>query len=274
MTHIDRYAVFGNPIAHSKSPIIHQAFAKQFGETISYEKILVPVEGFSSSVLEFQQQGGKGLNVTLPFKEQAWQLVDKHLSMAQRAKAVNTIIINKDGTLTGENTDGIGLVRDLQNNHAISLQGKRILILGAGGAVRSIIPAILDAVPKELMIANRTAAKAQQIAKEFQITGVGLDAIPTGYYDLIINGTSASLQNDLPTLPTDLVQPQTVCYDLAYSDKPTSFQQWAEGQGAAKSLAGLGMLVEQAAEGYFLWRGQRPQTQPVMDMLLQMIKIQ
>lgn len=265
MTTIDRYAVFGNPIGHSKSPLIHKAFSEQFNEKIQYEKILVPLDGFVNAVREFQQQGGKGLNVTLPFKEQAWQLVDKHLPMAKRAKAVNTIIINNDGTLTGENTDGIGLVRDLKNNHAVILQAKRILIIGAGGAVRSIIPAILDEAPKELIIANRTLEKAQQIAAEFNITGVGLETIPTSGYDLIINGTSASLQNDRPVLPAGLVHSQTVCYDLAYGDKSTPFQHWADEQGAGKSLAGLGMLVEQAAEGYFLWRGKRPLTESVIS---------
>ena len=264
---IDRYAVMGNPIEHSLSPQIHQAFAQQFGEQISYEKILVPVEGLRTAVQEFKIQGGKGLNITLPFKEEAWHVVDEHSEAAKLAKAVNTIMIRGDGSLRGDNTDGLGLVRDLTQNQKIKIkiENKNILILGAGGAVHGILGPLLEQQPQQIFIANRTLDKALQLEEEFKnlglLQGVSLETIPRLSFDLIINGTSLSLQEEELPFPTRIIHPHTICYDLAYNKTGlTRFQAWAQQEGAAKSFSGWGMLVEQAAQAYFLWRGKQPDT--------------
>jgi shikimate dehydrogenase len=267
---IERYAVFGNPISHSKSPIIHQLFAKQTGDKIEYTAELSTPEEFAEDVMLFLLSGGLGCNITVPFKEQAWQLADSRTPYAERAKAVNTLKVQTDGTLLGANTDGIGLVRDLQQNQQIGLAGKRVLLLGAGGAARGVIQPLLEAKPASLWIANRTADKAQALARDFvdlgPIQGGGFNEIQ-GQYDVIINGTSASLQNDLPPLPYNCLADNGVTYDMMYSVNPTAFVQWGQAHHAAKALDGLGMLVEQAAEAYYLWRNIRPSTEIVMREL-------
>lgn len=266
----DRYVVFGNPIAHSKSPRIHTLFAAQTGEAVEYAAFLSEPEEFAQDVMMFLVADGKGCNITVPFKQEAWELADELSGYAARAKAVNTLAFRADGTLFGANTDGIGIVRDLQQNHGILLQGKRILLLGAGGAVRGVLQPILEAQPASLFIANRTAGKAVELADDFtefgNVSGGGFDAI-NGQFDLIINGTAASLQGELPPLPAGCLAEGGCTYDMMYGVKPTAFVEWGREQGAAQSLDGLGMLVEQAAEAFFIWRGVRPDTAPVLEQL-------
>jgi len=266
----DRYAVIGNPIAHSKSPLIHAMFAEQTGQAMSYERILAPLDGFREAVLRFRAEGGRGMNVTVPFKLEAFALADRLSERAARAGAVNTLIFRDDGQIEGDNTDGIGLVRDLKQA-GIPLQGRRILLLGAGGAVRGVLAPLLAERPAALVIANRTADKAAQLAMDFAdlgpITGCGLDHLPGQRFDLIVNGTSASLSGDLPPLPDELLADNGDAYDMAYGAEPTPFQRWAESRGARLALNGLGMLVEQAAESFRLWRGVMPNTLPVRQAL-------
>ena len=271
MTSIDRYAVFGHPIKHSKSPRIHTVFAEQTGQVLEYNAQDVPSEQFSTTVAQFFAGGGKGLNCTVPLKELAWAYADVKTERARTAKAVNTLALQADGSLLGDNTDGIGLVTDLTVNHGITLADSRILILGAGGASRGIIGPILEQAPVTLVIANRTIAKAIDLAAEFHakglITGCGFDDLKTKQFDLIINATSGSLSGQLPPLPNGLLAKDGVCYDLAYSNEPTVFVRWGLENRALKSLDGLGMLVEQAAEAFFIWRGIRPETLPVIELL-------
>ena len=271
MTSIDRYAVFGHPIKHSKSPRIHKIFAEQTGQILEYSAQDVPAEYFKAAVKVFFTNGGRGLNCTVPLKEQAWTYADVKTERARTAKAVNTLALQADGSLLGDNTDGIGLVADLTVNHGITLIGSRILILGAGGASRGIIGPILEQSPETLVIANRTVAKAVQLAAEFQakasISGCGFDDLKSRQFDVIINATSASLSGRLPPLPEGLLANNGICYDLAYSNEPTVFVRWGLEKQAQKSLDGLGMLVEQAAEAFFIWRGIRPETLPVIELL-------
>lgn len=260
------YGVFGNPIAHSKSPLIHRLFAEQTAQHISYEALLAPLDGFADALTQFFQVGS-GANITVPFKEQAFALADQLSQRAQRAKAVNTLQKLDDGRLLGDNTDGAGLVNDLLNNQ-VELTGKKILILGAGGAVRGVLEPLLAQRPAELCIANRTVEKAEQLAHEFAdlgpMTACGYDWIDVPV-DIIINGTSASLSGELPPLASTLIKAgHTVCYDMMYSKHATVFNQWAQAQGAARTLDGLGMLVEQAAEAFYLWTGIRPDPAPVL----------
>lgn len=274
MKAIDRYAVFGHPINHSKSPKIHKLFAEQTGQTLEYTAQDVPVEDFKRSVAAFFINGGKGLNCTVPLKGLAYDYAEHKTRRAELGKAVNTLILQADGTLLGDNTDGIGLVTDLTVNQGIALTGINILILGAGGASRGIIGPILDLNPQSLAIANRTVDKATALAQQFQgdglVSGIGYDELAGRHFDLIINATSASLSGQLPPLPEGLLATkQGNCYDLAYGTEPTAFVRWGQANGAAKSLDGLGMLVEQAAEAFSLWRGVRPNTKPVIDRLLQ-----
>ena len=267
----DKYAVIGNPIEHSKSPQIHAAFAEQTGQDIEYGRILGDMEDFYGDVRDFVGAGGKGLNVTVPFKERAWQLVNERSEQAKHAGAVNTIIVLEHGRLRGDNTDGIGLVRDLVHNHGFDLEGKRILLLGAGGASRGILLPLLEKNPQEVVIANRTESKAVDLADLFAeqglVTGVGLDHVHAEPFDLIINGTSAGLSGKVPAIPGGCLKPGGWTYDMMYSDEPTAFIRWGLEQGANKALDGLGMLVEQAAESFFLWRGVRPETAPVIRLL-------
>ena len=267
----DRYAVVGNPIAHSKSPRIHTLFAQQTGEDISYEALLAPRDDFAGTVRSFRETGGMGLNVTVPFKQEAWLMATVRSDAAERAGAVNTLGFLDNGLIRGDNTDGVGLLRDLTDNHGIPLSGARVLVLGAGGAVRGILQPLLAAGPAEVVIANRTVEKATALAGDFAdlgtISGCGFDAIDADGFDVIINGTSAGLEGQVPPIPGHALKAAGACYDMVYGDRPTAFVEWGRAHGAAQSLDGLGMLVEQAAESFFLWRGVRPDTAPVIDAL-------
>lgn len=266
----DRYAVFGHPIAHSKSPQIHAAFARQTGQDMTYEAILAPLDGFADCVAQFNTAGGRGANITVPFKEEAFRLVSRLSPRAQRAGAVNTFTFDADGIL-GDNTDGAGLVADLTRNRHFSLAGKRILLLGAGGAARGVIEPVLDQAPAALVIANRTVSRARELADLFAgamndrgVTACGFDAADTPF-DLVINATAASLAGELPPLSPRIFTANTLAYDMMYG-RDTPFLSFARTHGAA-TADGLGMLVEQAAEAFALWRGVRPDTAPVIAML-------
>lgn len=269
MTHpLDRYAVIGNPIEHSKSPQIHHAFAEQTGEQLKYTRILGEPGHFTEQVSSFMAAGGRGLNVTVPFKEDAWRLMDERSLRAETAQAVNTIIRLADGRLRGDNTDGIGLVRDLCENLGAILRDTRILLLGAGGASRGVLRPLLETEPRRVTIANRTASKAADLAADLvelgPVDGCGFDALAGQCFDLIINATAAGLAGRVPAIPDNLLAEDGWCYDMMYGNKPTAFMHWGEAQGAAKNVDGLGMLVEQAAESFYLWRGVRPDTGPVI----------
>jgi shikimate dehydrogenase len=265
----DKYAVIGNPIEHSKSPRIHRAFAEQTHQDLEYGRILGG--DFVQDVQRFFSEGGSGLNVTVPYKEEAWQLADEHSGRAETAGAVNTLIPLPGERLLGDNTDGVGLVRDLQVNHGCMLEGTEILLLGAGGASRGVLRPLLEAGPRRLVIANRTAAKAIDLAAAVDglgnVDGRGFNALADHKFDLIINGTSAGLAGEVPSLPNKILKTGGWTYDMMYGDEPTAFVRWGQGQGASKAMDGLGMLVEQAAESFFLWRGIRPDTAPVIRML-------
>jgi len=265
----DHYAVFGNPIAHSKSPLIHTLFARQTEQNMEYTAELAELDQFAPAVNNFIAMGGKGINVTVPFKLDAWKFATEKSSRAELAGAVNTLIFESDGNIYGENTDGVGLVNDLILNHGLELENKSILIIGAGGAVRGIIEPLLEQKPGKLLIANRTKEKALELAEDFSkpgnINGCGLDELEERSFDVIINGTSASLKSELPELPANIINSTTCCYDLMYATEPTPFMQWANSIGANKVLDGLGMLVEQAAESFYLWRGIKPETHMVIE---------
>lgn len=269
----DRYAVFGNPIEHSLSPVIHTAFAAQTGQAIDYQRHCIDVDKFSAAVEEFFNNGGCGLNITVPFKLEAYRLVQELSQSAQRAGAVNTLY--KDGgRLTGDNTDGIGLCNDLQENLKWSIKDSRVLVLGAGGAVRGILLPLLEAGPVQVIIANRTLDKAVKLVSQF-----GTDALDRRIelhahsfeeirqpFDIVINGTSASLDKQLPPISPRAVS-NSLCYDMMYAATPTTFLSWAAREGAKSVADGLGMLVEQAAESFYIWRGVRPQTQSIIAEL-------
>jgi len=267
---VDQYAVMGNPIAHSQSPGIHAQFAKQTGESLAYEAILVGIDHFAQAVDDFQQSGGCGLNITVPFKQQAWSLAQVRSERAELAGAVNTLMY-QEGQWFGDNTDGVGLVNDLVQNHQIKLQGKKILVLGAGGAARGVLAPLLAQQPDVVMIANRTASKARELATLFSnhgnIKGMGFDELPEQPFDCIINATAASLQGEVPPIPVACIGAQTCAYDMMYAAHATAFLQWAQKNGAQSCIDGLGMLVEQAAESFYIWRHVRPQTEPVITYL-------
>lgn len=272
MNQVDLYAVFGQPINHSKSPRIHSLFAEQTQTPLKYIAQEVSPEAFDNTVFNFFDQGGKGLNCTVPLKELAWQLASTNLTeRARLSKAVNTLYLNENGCIAGDNTDGVGLVTDLTLNHSIPLAGRSILILGAGGASRGIIAPLLEQNPSLLVISNRTELKAHTLAKEFSeygnITGCGFDSVPNQPFDVILNATSASLSGSVPPIPTKSLKPNGFCYDLAYGNQPTAFVNWGLSHGASKSLDGLGMLVEQAAQAFFIWRGIKPNTTSVIELL-------
>lgn len=267
----DKYAVIGNPISHSKSPLIHSEFAKQTEQDLEYTAIEVPQDALESSLSQLRDLLKlKGINITVPFKEQAWQLVQNQSNRAKRAGAINTLVFNDDGSMYGDNTDGVGLCRDLTSNNSIELRGKRILLLGAGGAARGVIEPLLGYDPLELFVANRTASKAHALADLFSdlghIRGGGFEDIKPPY-DVVINATAASLQGEVPPLPDNLLADNVACYDMMYSDSDTAFIAWAIQHGAAKTIDGLGMLVEQAAEAFHIWRGVRPDTKKVIEWL-------
>jgi shikimate dehydrogenase len=266
----DRYAVMGNPIAHSLSPRIHALFAAQTGQHLEYRAILVEPGGFAAAARAFREAGGKGLNVTIPFKQDAWVFADLLSARAERAGAVNTLILAPTG-VRGDNTDGPGLVRDLTINHGYALAGRRILLLGAGGAARGVLQPVLAEQPAQLVIANRTAGKAAELALRFgdlgPVTGCGFAELAGRSFDLIVNATAAGLNGAVPPLPEGVLAADGWCYDLTYGREPTAFVRWGWEQGAARSLEGLGMLVEQAAEAFYLWRAVWPETQPVIAAL-------
>lgn len=268
----DRYAVFGNPVSHSRSPDIHAAFARQTGEDLIYTKQHIELDTFVDNAQAFFADGGKGLNITLPFKTEAFDFSDTLSERAQRAGAVNTLTANADGTILGDNTDGIGLVRDMLDNLNWKISGQRILVIGAGGAVRGILEPLLSQSPASLVIANRTLAKALQLAEDFadlgKVLGVGFGELEAlSPFDLVINGTSASLSGELPPLPENLVTENACAYDMMYAAEPTVFMQWMEQRGVNRLADGLGMLVEQAAESFYLWRGVRPATSTLITEL-------
>lgn len=271
MAEPDRYAVMGNPIGHSKSPMIHTLFAAQTGQYLEYEAILVERGRFAEAADAFREAGGRGLNITVPFKQDAWVYADILSPRAERARAVNTLVFRNRGDALGDNTDGLGLVQDLTVNRGFSLKDKRILLLGAGGAARGVLTPLLAEEPATLVIANRTPARAAELAVLFSdlgsIMGCGFDGLEGRRFDLIINATSAGLDNRVPPLPQGVLAEDGYCYDMLYGDEPTPFVRWAEEHGAARALDGLGMLVEQAAESFYLWRGVRPDTAPVIETL-------
>ncbi len=274
---MDRYAVIGNPIAHSKSPWIHTAFARQTGQALRYEALLGPLDGFAASVHAFRTAGGRGMNVTVPFKLEAYALADRRTPRAEAAGAVNTLAFDPAGIL-GDNTDGAGLVRDLSANLGCAPAGRRILLLGAGGATRGALLPLLDSRPAALIIANRTVSKARALAGLFAVhaAGVALDAcgfdeLAGERFDLVINATAASLAGELPPLPPGLYAEGALAYDMMYGRGDTPFMRAARADGAVRVADGLGMLVEQAAESFTLWRGLRPDSAPVLAALRRLI---
>jgi shikimate dehydrogenase len=267
----DRYAVMGNPVAHSKSPRIHALFAHQFKHNLEYTAIQVDPGGFAQAVDQFRAGGGKGLNVTVPFKQDAFRLADQRSERATIAQAVNTLRFEPDGRLFGDNTDGAGLVHDLDKNLHVTIRDKRILVLGAGGAVRGVLHPLLHRHPALIVIANRTVSRAKELAAEFgqygKVEASGFEALRGKHFDLVINGTAASLKGQVLPLPDNLFTTHGLAYDMMYGDKARPFLNWAELHGAARAEDGLGMLVEQAAESYLIWRGERPETRSVIDKL-------
>ncbi|NYE61842.1 shikimate dehydrogenase [Duganella sp. 1224] len=268
---MDRYCVFGNPIAHSKSPEIHAAYAAQTGQDMQYERRLAPVDGFAEAVRAFIAEGGKGANVTVPFKLEAARLAQALTIRARAAGAVNTLVFSDDGII-GDNTDGAGLVADIVNNAAVPISGKRVLLLGAGGAVRGVVLPILEHRPARLVIANRTVAKAEELVEQFAaLGGEGVVSACSfadidGQYDIVINGTAASLSAEVPPVSPSIFAPGCLALDMMYGASPTVFLQFAARHGA-QLRDGLGMLVEQAAEAFQLWRGVQPATADVLKQL-------
>jgi shikimate dehydrogenase len=269
----DSYAVIGNPISHSKSPQIHRAFAQQTSQDIVYKAIFCEMDAFSATVKAFRDAGGRGLNVTLPFKHEAWNIVNSHNRYAQDANAVNTIKFT-DGEMAGYNTDGVGLVRDIKGNLQRTIKGKRILLMGAGGAAYGVLHPLLEEQPEHVVIANRTLDKAKKLTAHFAtIDGIAAGSLSAQAFndlggppfDMVINATSAGLTGAMPALPDKVFAPDALAYDMVYG-KTTPFMQFAQSLGATVA-DGLGMLVEQAAESFYLWRGVRPQTAPVIALL-------
>jgi shikimate dehydrogenase len=268
---MDKYAVIGHPIGHSKSPRIHALFAEQTGQAMAYEAVLAPLDGFADTVRRLVDEGYRGFNVTVPFKGEAFELADSLTDRARRAVAVNTLKVQADGSLLGENTDGAGLVTDLVTNLGVAISGRDLVVLGAGGAVRGVLAPLLALGPASLHIANRTGARAEQLAEDFAdlgpVTGGDMGSLKGRQAHVLINGTSAGLDDEVPPLPDGILHVDGGCYDMMYGDRPTAFLRWAGSQGAAWAVDGLGMLVEQAAESFALWRGVRPQTAPVIQAL-------
>ena len=271
MTTLDRYGVMGYPVSHSRSPVIHRLFALQTGEQLQYELLQVAPEKLETAIRQFQRTGGKGLNVTVPHKGAVVELCDQLSAPARTAGAVNTLSF-RGGEIHGDNTDGIGLLRDLAINQGFAIEGANILVLGAGGATRGIVGPLLEMQPASLRIANRTIDKAAALVERFAdagpVSACRFDVVPVSEkYDLIINATSAGVKGETPPYPAAAVAPDTFCYDLSYGLNPTPFSVWAREQGARQSVMGWGMLVEQAAESFFIWRGIRPDTGPVLKQM-------
>jgi shikimate dehydrogenase len=267
----DRYAVIGNPVEHSRSPAIHEAFARATGQDVAYGRIRAPLDGFRAAVVAFRAAGGRGLNVTLPFKHEAWDFVDARAGHAAEAGAVNTIDF-RDGKAIGHNTDGVGLVTDIERNLGCAISGKSLLLMGAGGASHGAMPALLAAGPERIVVANRTADKAATLVARFQkrssttaLEAAPYDRLVGSRFEIVINATSAGLAGEMPPLPGGIFRPEALAYDMVYG-QPTPFMKFAQGCGA-RAVDGLGMLVEQAAESFRIWRGMRPATKPVIDML-------
>ncbi len=270
-TEVDRYGVMGYPVSHSRSPFIHKLFAMQTQQDLEYELLKVAPDRLEKAIKRFQRKGGKGLNITVPHKTEVTRIVDHLSERASSAGAVNTLVFREEDII-GDNTDGIGLMRDLLVNLELELTDKNILILGAGGATRGIVASLLDAEPESITIANRTLSKAQILAEIFSATGPVSacrfeDLQETSSFEIVINATSAGLKGEIPPFPESAIDDQTFCYDLSYALSPTPFSSWAAEQGAARSVMGCGMLVEQAAESFLLWRGVRPDTQKVLKQI-------
>ncbi len=268
---VDQYAVVGHPVAHSLSPFIHSLFARQTGQSMSYRLMDVAPEELIGRVSGFFTSGGRGVNITVPHKSRAVQLADELTDRARQAGAINTLAARRDGTLLGDNTDGAGLVQDLTHNLGWPVTGRRILLLGAGGAARGVLSPLLALQPEIIVVANRTAGRAEALAAAFgglgRIRGADFGQIGRGAFDLVINATSASLTGELPEVPPAVFGPDTLCYDMAYGRGDTAFVRWARSLGCAQAVPGWGMLVEQAAESFRLWRGVRPLTAPVLEAL-------
>jgi shikimate dehydrogenase len=268
----DRYALVGHPVSHSHSPVIHSLFAKQLGENMTYELIDATVEEFEVAVLGFKAAGGKGLNITVPHKERAFRLATSSGQEAEQAQAANTLTFS-GGSIIANNTDGVGLVRDLTENLGVELQDKRVLILGAGGAARGVVCSLLNAGVMQLTIANRTLSRAQQLYDLLSKYGVfdicSFDELEeVGEQDVILNATSAGVRGEEVPFPDSLFTPNTFCYDLSYSLKDTPFVSLARKHGAGRAVQGWGMLIEQAAESFYIWRGVRPDTAPLLEKMM------
>jgi len=271
----DRYAVIGNPVAHSKSPFIHTEFARQTAQDLVYERILAPLDRFASAVEDFRAEGGIGLNVTLPFKLEAFRLASECSARAQEAQAVNTLKF-EGSAVYGDNTDGVGLVRDIQLNLGFHIEGRDVLVMGAGGAAQGALGALLDEKPARLVVANRTVEKAEVLAERWRagrslsaeiIRASGYAELAAQQFDLIVNCTAASLSDTAPDLPQGMFARDCLAYDMVYGKGMTPFLELALSQGAGRLADGIGMLVEQAAESFLVWRGVRPQTRPVIEAL-------
>jgi shikimate dehydrogenase len=266
----DRYAVIGNPISHSKSPLIHTSFARATGQDLEYTAIEGPLDGFADAVRKFRDAGGRGMNVTIPFKLQAFELADERRARAQLAGAVNVLKFEA-GRILADNFDGLGLVNDIQRNLGMALAGKRVLLLGAGGAARGVLLPFLEQRPAGLVIANRTEATAQALAQQFAahgpVRGGGYGAIGPRPFDLVVNGTSASLQGELPPIPAAVFKPDGLAYEMLYGKGLTPFLRLAQAAGVTRLADGVGMLAEQAAEAFLWWRGVRPETRAVIQAL-------
>ena len=267
----DKFAVFGNPIKQSKSPIIHTLFAQQYAQHIEYRAVRVELDDFVQATNRFFEGGGAGLNITVPFKHEAFALAHRNSERSLRAGAVNVLTLADDGLIDGDNTDGIGLIRDLIANLGWTVQGLRVLLVGAGGAARGVLEPLLRERPRELLVVNRTAARAAELAVEFAgigpLEGGAFDLIGTRQFDLIINATSAGLSGEVPELPSSMLTERSCCYDMVYGAEPTPFLRWSADHAAGAVSDGLGMLVEQAAEAFYIWRQLRPETRSVIDQL-------
>ncbi len=268
----DRYALVGHPVEHSRSPLIHQLFAKQTGQYLSYELIDAEPRSLETAVRGFFAAGGFGMNVTVPHKEAAFELTDEASDSAKKAGAVNTLSF-MDGVLYGDNTDGVGFIRDVTINQHQAINGRSVLVLGAGGAARGILAPLLEAKPRELVIANRTVERAEQLVQRFGVYGslsttTFADLAQRTPFDILINATSAGLKGEAAPFPPAIVGPESFCYDLVYSLKDTPFVAWARANGSGRAVQGWGMLVEQAAESFYIWRRKRPDTGPILRQLV------